>query len=135
MPPKISFMNPPIFKGTNFEDALDWIERYEATGQYNRWENEQLASNFGMYLDGAARKWFLCNTATLPNHWPPRAVAAVLGINQPDTPGLRSRFLSELVTELRALIKKLLFVTLQVQTASMNMPYRYHIFKILAKAK
>ena len=106
MPPKISFMNPPIFKGTNFEDALDWIERYEAIGQYNRWENEQLAANFGMYLDGPARKWFLCNTATLPNHWPPRAVAAVLGVNQPDAPGLRSRFLSEFQQENYALFQE-----------------------------
>ena len=57
--PQIKFLSPPIFKGLPDEDALDWLDRYEKTGAYNRWGNPELRENFNMYLDGAARKVFL----------------------------------------------------------------------------
>lgn len=48
------------------EDAADWLERYESTAKYNGRANEK-AENFGMHLDGAAQKWFLCSGA--PGDW------------------------------------------------------------------
>ncbi|EFX72047.1 hypothetical protein DAPPUDRAFT_111167 [Daphnia pulex] len=61
------FIAPPIFSALSSDDVLDWLERYEMAAIYNRWSNDDRARNFPMYLDGAARKWFLVHTH--PNHW------------------------------------------------------------------
>jgi len=45
-------------------------------GQYNRWGPEDLAANFGMYLEESARKWFICSTP--PNQW--ENIPEVLGV-------------------------------------------------------
>ncbi|KZS19238.1 Uncharacterized protein APZ42_014393 [Daphnia magna] len=57
--PQLKYRSPPIFYGKKEEDAADWLERYESTAQYNRWGANKKAENFGMNLDGAARKWLL----------------------------------------------------------------------------
>ncbi|KZS00376.1 Uncharacterized protein APZ42_003326, partial [Daphnia magna] len=67
MPPQIKFLSPKVFKATPEDDAFDWLERYESTGAYNQWGDTELRANFSMYLDGAARKWYLCST--LPTEW------------------------------------------------------------------
>lgn len=76
---------------------MEWLERYEAVGAYNRWTAGYLASNFGMYLDGSARKWYNCTQ--LPNLWtdtpevpadPDNGVAFTARVL-----GLRMRFLEE----------------------------------------
>ncbi len=36
------FKEPPSFWGKKGEDAIDWLESYENTGQYNRWGPDQL---------------------------------------------------------------------------------------------
>jgi hypothetical protein len=61
------FIAPPIFAALSSDDVLDWLERYEMAAVYNRWSNDDRARNFPMYLDGAARKWFLVHTH--PSHW------------------------------------------------------------------
>ena len=106
------FVSPPKFRAGQDEDALEWLERYEATGAYNQWQNDDLATNFGMYLEGAARKWFVCTT--LPNDWgdTPAAPGIPAQNGQPavnPTPiihGLRSRFLQEFQEENYALFQE-----------------------------
>jgi hypothetical protein len=61
------FIVPPVFSAAPSEDAIDWLERYELAAVYNRWTDADRARNFVMYLDGAARKWFLVHNH--PNHW------------------------------------------------------------------
>lgn len=65
--PQLKYRAPPIFCGKKEEDAADWLERYESTALYNRWGPDEMAENFGMHVDGAARKWFLC--AGAPDRW------------------------------------------------------------------
>ena len=65
--PQLKFKAPPNFMVKLEEDAFDWLQWYEATGAYNRWTDDDLRDNFGMYLDGIARKWFLCLKA--PAEW------------------------------------------------------------------
>lgn len=109
---KRQFMVPTKYKGTLDEDASEWIQRYESTGLYNRWEPEDLAANLGMYLEDSARKWFLCTT--LPEQWEDTpeivgvaaaqdivevlAVAAIIGI--------KTRFLQEFQRENYALFQE-----------------------------
>ncbi|KAK4012401.1 hypothetical protein OUZ56_021500, partial [Daphnia magna] len=52
------FIPPPSFSAKPGENAVDWLDRYELTGKYNRWGDDELRSNFVMYLEGTARKWF-----------------------------------------------------------------------------
>lgn len=42
--PQIKFLSPPTFKGNPEEDALDWLDRYEKIGTYNRWGGSRVAS-------------------------------------------------------------------------------------------
>ena len=56
----IKFKAPSAFSGKQGEDAADWMEMYETTAEYNRWGETEKRANFGMYLDGPARKWFQC---------------------------------------------------------------------------
>ncbi|KZS03449.1 Uncharacterized protein APZ42_033820 [Daphnia magna] len=67
IPPQIKFLSPKVFKAMPEHDAFDWLERYESTRAYNQWGYTELRVNFSMYLDGAARKWYLC--FTLPTEW------------------------------------------------------------------
>jgi len=64
---KRQFIAPSKFKGTLDEDASEWLQRYESTGIYNRWQPADLLTSFGMYLEDSARKWFNCTT--LPEQW------------------------------------------------------------------
>ncbi|EFX65998.1 hypothetical protein DAPPUDRAFT_116776 [Daphnia pulex] len=76
MPPQTKFLSPKVFKATSEDDAFDWLER--------------------MYLDGAARKWYLCST--LPTEWRDLPVRPGVGLNAPDLPavtGVRTLFLKE----------------------------------------
>ena len=110
--PKIKFVVPPKFRATQDEDVSEWIERYESTGLYNRWEPADLAANFGMYLEDSARKWFICTT--LPNHWNdvPEVVgrAAAKNVEEviavPAQEGLKTKFLQEFQRENYALFQE-----------------------------
>ena len=96
MPPQLKFLSPTVFKATPEDDAFEWLERYEATGAYNQWGDTELRANFNMYLDGTARKWYLC--ATLPSKWrdvPFQAGAGPNGADIQAETGLRTVFLKE----------------------------------------
>ncbi|XP_045023372.1 uncharacterized protein LOC123467567 [Daphnia magna] len=96
MPPQIKFLSPKVFKATPEDDAFDWLERYESTGAYNQWGDTELRANFSMYLDGAARKWYLCST--LPTEWRDLPIRPGVGLNAADLPavtGVRTLFLKE----------------------------------------
>ncbi len=96
MPPQIKFLSPKVFKATPEDDAFDWLERYESTGAYNQWGDTELRANFSMYLDGAARKWYLCST--LPTEWRDLPIRPGVGPNAADLPavtGVRTLFLKE----------------------------------------
>ena len=100
-PQKKNFMSPPIFRGTANEDAQDWLERYEATAKLNHWrETEETLENFGFYLDGAARQWYLCSVK--PNHFQDTLPVPTQGGNDPvpAIPGLRSSHMREFEHEL-----------------------------------
>lgn len=90
MVPAVRAKDPPTFRGADGEDALGWMERYEATGRYNQWGDEQLRSNFKMFIDNSALKWYNCSN--IPDRW-----ADTPGVNQgdPPTPGLRTVFLRQ----------------------------------------
>jgi hypothetical protein len=86
------FIATPIFAALSSDDVLDWLERYEMAAVYNRWSNDDRARNFPMYLDGAARKWFLVHNH--PNHWenlPIRPNPATLP-QLPAATGLKDQF-------------------------------------------
>ena len=110
--PKRQFVAPPKFKGTLDEDASEWIQRYESTGLYNRWEPADLAANFCMYLEDSARKWFMCST--LPAHW--RDTPEVIGVPAAQNRvevlaaaaevGLKTKFLQEFQRENYALFQE-----------------------------
>ena len=50
---------PPVFQGTSAEDVVDWWGWYQQVSVFNHWTPIQQLRNFGMYLSGIARKWFL----------------------------------------------------------------------------
>lgn len=50
---------PPVFQGTSAEDVVDWWGWYQQVSVCNHWTPVQQLRNFGMYLSGIARKWFL----------------------------------------------------------------------------
>ena len=98
--PQLKFLSPPTFKGQPDEDALNWLDRYIKTGQYNRWGHDDLSNNFNMYLDEAARKWYFCSN--LPTNWedlPLRPDPDNQGQNLPPAVGLKTRFLQEFQQE------------------------------------
>lgn len=66
--PSTKFIAPPVFWGKPEDDVEDYIERYERIGHYNRWGEDQLRENLVMYLEGSARKWYLC-MGTIPDEW------------------------------------------------------------------
>jgi len=35
-----------MFSAQPGENALDWLERYELTGRYNQWDEDELRTNF-----------------------------------------------------------------------------------------
>jgi hypothetical protein len=86
--PQMKFKTPPVFYGKSDEDALQWMERYESIGDYNRWTNDDKAHYFQMSLEDASLKWFKCTN--LPQNWEDFG---------PDNPGLRTRFLQEFQQE------------------------------------
>ena len=106
------FVCPPKFSGAYEEDALEWLERYETTGTYNGWQPNDLAANMGMYLDGAARKWYLCTKPTLPTDWTDtpavagnaNAVPPIVAANA--IAGLKTRFLQEFRHENHSLFQE-----------------------------
>lgn len=110
--PKRQFVLPPKFRGTSDEDAFEWLDRYESTGQYNRWEPADLAANFGMFLEDSARKWFICTT--LPNFW--NDIPEIIGVAAaqnveavvaaPAQQGLKTKFLLEFQRENYALFQE-----------------------------
>jgi hypothetical protein len=58
---------------------------------YNRWSNDDRARNFPMYLDGAARKWFLVHNH--PNHWENLPIRPNPATSQlPAATGLKDQF-------------------------------------------
>ena len=91
---RVKFLSPPVFKALPSEDALEWIGRYETTGAYHGWGVAEFRQHCGMYLDGAARKWFFC--ATHPTLWldTPAGVNAA-GAATPAVTGFRTHFLNE----------------------------------------
>ncbi|KZS08161.1 Uncharacterized protein APZ42_027947 [Daphnia magna] len=93
--PQLKYRFPPIFYGKKEEDVADWLERYESTAQYNRWGPNEKLENFGMHLDGTARKWFLCLGAVADWQDTPAVVAAPGVAAVPTVPGLRTKFLTE----------------------------------------
>nr|CAH0103378.1 unnamed protein product [Daphnia galeata] len=98
----IKFKVPPTFSGKQGEDAADWLELYESTAEYNRWGETEKRANFGMHLDGPARKWFQClnppalweDTAAVPGVGGARGAAAI--------DGLRTVFLKEFLKQRHA---------------------------------
>ncbi len=95
----IKFRAPPTFSGKQGEDAADWLELYESTAEYNRWGETEKRANFGMHLDGPARKGFQClnpralgvDTAAVPGVGGARGAAAI--------EGLRTVFLKEFLKQ------------------------------------
>lgn len=47
---------PPLFQGESHEDAVDWLFRYQKISRYNGWNVEEQLHNFGIYLEGVARR-------------------------------------------------------------------------------
>jgi Retrotransposon gag protein len=50
---------PPLFRGEAHEDAVDWLLRYEEIAHYNEWNVDEQLHNFGIHLEGVARRWYL----------------------------------------------------------------------------
>jgi hypothetical protein len=50
---------PPLFRGEAHEDAVDWLSRYEEIAHYNEWNVDEQLHNFGIHLEGVARRWYL----------------------------------------------------------------------------
>jgi hypothetical protein len=57
--PKTKFASSPAFEGSADEGLIEWLELYKSVERYNRWGNDEFHSKFELYVDGAARKWFL----------------------------------------------------------------------------
>nr|CAH0104912.1 unnamed protein product [Daphnia galeata] len=89
------FISPPTFSTKPGEDAQDWLERFELTGRYNHWDAAEMRSNFIMYLEGTARKWFLFSN--VPADWGDQAAVAATPTAAaiPFLAGLRTTFFTE----------------------------------------
>jgi hypothetical protein len=105
--PNLKFLPPPTFKGESHEDAQEWLSKYEQTGRDNKWGDDQLVDSFVMYLDGAARKWFLCLPTPKPFVGWAQAVSQVSpalqsssgGLVPQGMMGLKELFLQEFLQE------------------------------------
>jgi hypothetical protein len=95
----LKFKAPPAFSGKQREDAADWMELYETTAEYNRWGETEKRANFGMYLDGPARKWFQCLNP--PALWVDTAAVSAVGgaARTAVVEGLRTVFLNEFLKQ------------------------------------
>jgi hypothetical protein len=51
--------NHLFFRGEVHEDAMDWLSRYEEIAHYNEWNVDEQLHNFGIHLEGVARRWYL----------------------------------------------------------------------------
>lgn len=120
--PKLKFKPPPVFSGKAEEDAADWLDRYEETGQYNRWEDEDLHANFGMYLEGTARKWFRC--IEVPEEWADDGIGAAV------VRGLRSMFLEEFQSESNARYREVKLRNRKQGLAESGVDYYYEIIDL-----
>ncbi len=89
------FISPPTFSAKPGENAQDWLERYELTGRYNRWDAAEMRANFVMYLEGTSRKWFLFTND--PADWEDQAAVAATATVEtiPFVAGFRTVFLQE----------------------------------------
>lgn len=67
----IKIRTPFMFTGKEGEDTVGWVHCYERVMRYNRWEDEDLCSNFEMSLEGAASKCHTCldAIAVVPREW------------------------------------------------------------------
>ena len=61
------FEKPPVFRGVEGDDPIEWVERYEEAAAINNWNDTAKAANMIRSLEGPARKWYL--NITLPAHW------------------------------------------------------------------
>lgn len=100
------FIPPPCFSAKVGENAVDWLERYELTGRYNHWGNQEMRANFVMYLEGTASKWYLFSN--LPGDWEDQAAvpATANATAVPFVAGLRTVFLQEFKQYNFALIRE-----------------------------
>jgi hypothetical protein len=65
----IKFRAPPTFSGKQGEGSAEWLELYESTAEYNKWGETEKRANFGMHLDGPARKGFSGFSVSTHRHW------------------------------------------------------------------
>ena len=61
------FEKPPVFRGVEGDDPIEWVERYEEAAAINNWNDAAKAANMIRSLEGPARKWYL--NITRPAHW------------------------------------------------------------------
>ncbi|XP_075532822.1 uncharacterized protein LOC142566017 [Dermacentor variabilis] len=57
-------MTPEPFHGDTFEDAEDWLERFERVAEFNGWNGERKIRNVYFALEDSARTWFENHEAT-----------------------------------------------------------------------
>lgn len=57
-------MTPQPFHGDTFEDAEDWLERFERVAEFNEWNGERRLRNAYFALEDSARTWFENHEAT-----------------------------------------------------------------------
>lgn len=57
-------MTPEHFHGDTFEDAEDWLERFERVAEFNEWNEERRLRNAYFALEDNARTWFENHEAT-----------------------------------------------------------------------
>ena len=58
MAAQIKFIQPPLFAGKEEEDVIEWMERYEKIGTFNRWGDAEKRTHVELSLTEAAQKWF-----------------------------------------------------------------------------
>lgn len=91
-----------MFSAQPGENALDWLERYELTGRYNQWDEDELRTNF--VRDRTKVIWF----SNFPSDWDNQTAVAATAIAAaiPFVAGLRIVFLQEIWQDNFALIKE-----------------------------
>ncbi|RKP25953.1 hypothetical protein SYNPS1DRAFT_22185 [Syncephalis pseudoplumigaleata] len=52
-----AFAAPPIFRGLDHEDPMDWLEAYERAAHFNRWNNATKLYFVFFYLEETAYAW------------------------------------------------------------------------------
>ena len=50
------FEKPPVFRGLEGDDPIEWVERYEEAATINNWNDAARAANMIRSLEGPARK-------------------------------------------------------------------------------